>query len=61
MLSWGQVGVAEVPGRLQNPDDPLHVAGETEAAVGHDQQLHDWNGRTEGLKLDLEVPSDLDA
>lgn len=41
VLSWGQVGVAEVAGGLQHSDDPLDVTGETETVVSHDQQLHD--------------------
>lgn len=42
VLSWGEVGVAEVTGSLEHPDDPLHVTGETETVVGHDQQLHNY-------------------
>lgn len=41
MLSWGEVGVADVTGGLQDSDDALHVAGEAEAVVGNDEQLHD--------------------
>lgn len=40
LLSWGEVGVAEVTRGLEHPDDPLHVTGETETVVGHDQQFH---------------------
>lgn len=48
MLSWGEVGVAEVTGSLQHPDDSLHVTGETETVVGNDQQLN--NCRTRGRR-----------
>lgn len=40
--SWSQVGVAEVTGGLEHSHDPLHVAGETETVVRHDQQLHNY-------------------
>ena len=45
MLSGGEVGVAEVAGDLQHSDDPLHVTGEAEAVVSHDQQLHNCRER----------------
>lgn len=41
-LPRGQMGVANVAGDLQDSDDALHVAGEAEAVVGDDQELHDW-------------------
>lgn len=34
--------VREQPGRLQDPDDALHVAREREAVMGQDQQLCSW-------------------
>lgn len=40
VLSWSQVGVAKVTGSLENSDDTLHVTGEAEAVMSHDQQLH---------------------
>lgn len=42
VLPRGQVGVANVASDLQDADDALHVAGEAEAVVGDDQELHDW-------------------
>lgn len=47
VLSWGEVGVADVTGGLEDSDDALHVAGEAEAVVGNDQQLHDYGKETE--------------
>lgn len=41
VLPRSQVGVAKVAGSLENSDDALHVTGEAEAVVSHDQQLHD--------------------
>lgn len=46
VLSRGEVGVADVTGGLQDSDDALHVAGEAEAVVGNDQQLHDYGKET---------------
>lgn len=40
VLSWSQVGVAKVTGSLEDSDDTLHVTGEAEAVMSHDQQLH---------------------
>lgn len=40
VLSWSQVGVAKVTGSLENSDDTLHVTGEAEAVMSHDQQLY---------------------
>lgn len=44
VISWSQVGVAEVAGRLEHSHDALHVAGQTEAVVSNDQQLHNYRG-----------------
>lgn len=41
VLSRCEVGVAQVTGRLQHPDYTLHVTGEAEAVMGHNQQLYD--------------------
>lgn len=40
VLSWSQVGVAEMTSSLENSNNSLHVASETETAVSHNQQLH---------------------
>lgn len=48
MLSWSEIGVAEVTGGLEHSDNPLHVTGETETVVSHDQQLYNYrSGRRE--------------
>lgn len=46
VLTRSQVGVAKVAGSLEDPDDALHVTGEAEAVVGHDQQLYDCKRRS---------------
>lgn len=46
VLPWSQVGVAKVAGSLEDSDDALHVTGEAEAVVGHDQQLYDCKRRS---------------
>lgn len=42
MFSRGKVGVAEVTGGLEHSDNPLHVTGEAETVVSHDQQLYNY-------------------
>lgn len=53
VLSWSQVGMAEVTGSLEHSHNALHVTGETETVMSHNQELYNYRTKERGLVSSL--------